>query len=91
MDECRVPVDGRLVVTRTRDGGQSFEVLGRGLPECHCFDLVYRHALDVDGSGEHLAIGSTTGHLWRSEDGGDSWCLLAGHLPPVAAVRFLAS
>src|SRR5262249_20582502 len=26
-DECRVPVDGKLVVSRTRDGGRSFEVL----------------------------------------------------------------
>jgi hypothetical protein len=90
-DERRVPVDGRLVVTRTRDGGRSFEALGRGLPECHCFDLVYRHALDVDATGEHLAMGSTTGHLWVSHDGGASWRLAAGHLAPIAAVRFLPS
>lgn len=88
-DERRVPVDGRLVVTRTRDGGASFEALGRGLPERDCFDLVYRHALEVDGSGEHLAMGSTTGHLWASDDGGESWRLLAGNLPPIAAVRHL--
>ncbi|HXV77122.1 MAG TPA: hypothetical protein VD788_12465, partial [Candidatus Polarisedimenticolaceae bacterium] len=34
-DECRVPVGGRVVVTRTRDGGESFEVLDRGLPQQH--------------------------------------------------------
>jgi len=90
-DERRVPVDSRLVVTRTRDGGRSFESLGRGLPERDCFDLVYRHALDVDASGEHLAMGSTTGHLWLSRDGGTSWRLAAGHLAPIAAVRFLPS
>ena len=28
-DQCRVPVDGRFVVTRTRDGGASFEILWR--------------------------------------------------------------
>ncbi len=88
-DERRVPVDGRLLLTRTRDGGASFEALGRGLPERDCFDLVYRHALEVDGSGEHLAMGSTTGHLWASDDGGESWRLLAGNLAPIAAVRRL--
>ncbi len=88
-DERRVPVDGRLVVTRTRDGGRSFESLGRGLPERDCFDLVYRHGLDVDATGEHLAMGSTTGHLWIGDDGGASWRLLAGNLPPIAQVRFV--
>src|SRR5437868_12860193 len=31
-DELRVPVEGALVVTRTRDGGKSFERLRSGLP-----------------------------------------------------------
>ena len=30
-DERRVPVDGKLVVSRTTDGGKTFEVLDRGL------------------------------------------------------------
>lgn len=29
-DACRVPVDGRMVVARTSDGGATFEVLTRG-------------------------------------------------------------
>jgi len=87
-DECRVPVDSRLVVARTRDGGQSFEVLSEGLPRQQAYDLVYRHALDVDGSGERLAMGSTTGSLWISESGGDTWRLHSAHLPPVYQVAF---
>ena len=87
-DERRVPVDGRLVVTRTRDGGASFDVLGKGLPEQHAYDLVYRHGLAVDAAGDRLAFGSTTGSLFASEDGGDSWALVSSHLPPVYAVRF---
>ena len=87
-DECRVPVDQRLRVTRTRDGGRHFEVLEQGLPQQLCYDLVYRHGLDVDGSGQCLAMGSTTGHLWVSGDQGDSWVLAAGHLPPIFAVRW---
>lgn len=86
-DERRVPVDGRLVVSRTRDGGRTFEVLDRGLPS-PSFDLVYRHGLAVDDTGTTLAMGSTTGGLWLSTDGGDSWRTLGAHLPPVYAVRF---
>ncbi len=87
-DECRVPVDGRLVVARTRDGARSFDVLTEGLPQSHAYDLVHRHALAVDDSGARLAMGSTTGHLWLSENGGDAWTLAAGHLPPISCVRF---
>ncbi|HYA39383.1 MAG TPA: exo-alpha-sialidase [Candidatus Methylomirabilis sp.] len=87
-DECRVPVDEKLVVTRTRDGGKSFEVLYLGLPQDHAYDLVYRHGLDVDASGNRLAMGSTTGNLWLSENEGDSWQSLGAHLPPIYAVRF---
>ena len=87
-DECRIPVDGRLVVARTRDGARSFDVLTDGLPQAHAYDLVHRHALAVDDSGTRLAMGSTTGHLWLSENAGDSWTQIAGHLPPIACVRF---
>ena len=87
-DEQRIPVDGRLVVTRTRDGGKSFEAFGEGLPRSGSYDLIYRHALDVDGSGERLAMGSTTGNLWLSQDGGERWTHLSGHLPPIAQVAW---
>ncbi len=87
-DECRVPVDGELVVARTRDGGSKFEVLRKGLPQQVSYDLVYRHGLDVDETGERLVLGSTTGGLWISEDQGDSWDCLSTHLPPIYAVRF---
>lgn len=87
-DERRIPLDAKLVVARTRDGGESFEVLRRGLPQENAYDLVYRHGLAVDDSGKRLALGSTTGGLWISEDSGDSWRCLSTHLPPIYCVRF---
>ena len=84
-DECRVPVDRRLVVTRTRDGGRTFDILSDGLPT-GSFDLVYRHGFDVDPAGRRLAMGSTTGNLWIGEDFGATWTGVANHLPPVAQV-----
>lgn len=88
-DECRIPVDGKMVVNRTRDGGKSWESLREGLPQEHAYDLVYRHALDVDSTGGRIALGSTTGSVWISEDQGDAFQTLSHHLPPVYAVRFV--
>lgn len=87
-DEARVPVDGKLVVTETRDGGRTFRAHDRGLPPGACYDLVYRHALVIDGSGQRLAMGSTTGNLWTSPDAGQEWQHLSAHLPPIAALAF---
>ncbi len=87
-DERRYAVDGQVAVARTRDGGASFEVLRKGLPQRHAYDLVWRHALDIDGSGERLAFGSTSGGLWITEDGGDSWAMPDARLPPIYCVRF---
>ena len=87
-DEQRIPVKGRVVVARTRNGGNSFQVLTKGLPQQHAYDLTYRHALDVDETGERLAFGTTTGSLWVSENQGDSWQAISEHLPPVYCVRF---
>ena len=89
-DQCRIPVDGKLVVARTRDGGRSFDVLRKGLPQKHAYDLVFRHGLDVDATGQRLALGSTTGGLWVSENGGDAWTCLSTHLPPIYQVLFAA-
>jgi photosystem II stability/assembly factor-like uncharacterized protein len=88
-DGARYPVDGAVVVSRTRDGGKSFEVLREGLPQRDAYDLVYRHGLDVDATGERLVMGSTTGALWLTENGGDDWATLSVHMPPIYAVRFV--
>jgi hypothetical protein len=87
-DEKRIPAEGKVVVNRTTNGGKGFTTLTKGLPQKHAYDLVFRHALDVDETGERLAFGSTTGSLWVTEDGGDSWETISSNLPPVYAVRF---
>lgn len=87
-DECRVPVDGRLVVARTRDGGATFQTLAAGLPQRDAYDLVYRHGLAIDSGGERLAFGSTSGGLWTSDDQGERWQAAEARLPPVHAVVF---
>jgi photosystem II stability/assembly factor-like uncharacterized protein len=87
-DERRIPVGAALAVNRTRDGGKTFEVLRGGLPQEHCYDLVYRHGLAVADDGRTLMMGSTTGSVWVSENGGETWQTISTSLPPVYAVVF---
>lgn len=87
-DERRIPVDGKVVVARTRDGGATFDVLRDGLPQRDAYDLTLRHALAIDSGGAQLAFGSTTGGFWTSDDQGDHWQTLDARLPPVHAVTF---
>jgi glutamate synthase domain-containing protein 3 len=47
---------------------------------------VYRHALSV--KDDFVAFGSTTGNLYVSGDGGDTFTTLANNLPPIYSVRF---
>ena len=88
-DELRVPRDGKFAVTRTNDGGKTWTTFRNGLPQRDAYDLVYRHGLDVDATGTQLAMGSTTGSLWVSDNAGEAWQLVNAHLPPVYAVRLI--
>jgi len=88
-DELRMPRDGALCVARTSDGGKSWQVMREGLPQRDAYDLIYRHGVDADQSGKRLAMGSTTGALWVSDDSGERWQLVNAHLPPIYAVRFI--
>jgi photosystem II stability/assembly factor-like uncharacterized protein len=86
-DARRMPVDGRMVVNETRDGGASFVAHGPGLPQRNAWHLVYRHALVASEDGRTLAMGSTTGGLWVSDDEGAQWQCISRDLPPIAVLR----
>jgi len=83
-DKMRAQHHNAIFVTRTRDSGLTFDKL----PQVDAYDIVFRHALDVDETGQRLAFGSTTGSLWVTEDQGDSWTTLLHNLPPVYSVIF---
>lgn len=87
-DQRRIPVGAALAVTRTTDGGKTFTALRAGLPQEACYDLVYRHGLAVSADGRSLLMASTTGGVWASDDGGDSWQTISLSMPPVYAVAF---
>ena len=55
----------------------------------HAYDLTYRHAFDINETGNSLAFGSTTGSLWLSENQGESLRSISEHLPPIYCVRYV--
>ena len=83
-----IPGIGPIAATAIIALAPPIETFRKGLPQENCFDLVYRHGLAVDETGDHLAMGSTTGGLWTSANGGEAWSLLTAHLAPIYAVRF---
>lgn len=85
-DSERMAIDGGLFVACTNDGGATWQALRNGLPQDNAYDIVLRHALDVDG--DCLCFGSTTGNVYLSEDRGESWQCLGNNFPPVYSVRF---
>jgi len=83
-DEIRIAVDKALCVCRTDDGGKTWKAFRKGLPQSHCYDIVYRHALVAQG--DDLLFGTTTGNLFHSHDGGESWSPVSHHFPMVYAL-----
>ncbi len=90
-DADRVPAGRRCRVYRTNDAGSSWEALSAGLPEGEHYGTVLRDALctdDADPAGVYF--GNRNGEVYGSADDGDSWQLLADHLPDVLCVRATA-
>lgn len=85
--EYRIPVDRALRVARTDDGGKTWHDFRAGLPQEHCYDIVFRHALD--NSGDRLAFGTTSGNVYLSDNRGESWQCIAQNLATVYSVRFV--
>lgn len=86
-DQYRMSVDGRFSVWRSRDAGESWERMTKGLPEkAHL--VVLREAMATDTFEDAgIYVGTDTGQLFYSRDSGDSWEMLADFLPPILSVE----
>lgn len=85
-DDMRVAKDQALVVSRTTDGGKTWQALRNGLPQAHCFDIVFRHAFVK--AGNTLAFGTNNGNLYLSENYGDQWTTLSTHFARIDYLAF---
>lgn len=86
-DEYRMSVEGKFAVWRSRDAGDSWQRMTKGLPEkAHL--VVLREAMATDTFVDAgIYIGTNTGQLFYSRDSGDSWELMADFLPPIYSVE----
>ena len=86
-DMQRVPPEGRLRVHRTRDAGETWSASAAGLPD-GSWTSVLRDAFcadEADPTGIYL--GTRDGCVYASADEGDSFTLVADHLPDVLTVK----
>ena len=86
-DEFRMPSGGALRVYRSADRGASWQPLTTGLPQSHAYMGVLRGALATDSLDPcGVYLGTTSGTVHFSVDGGDSWRSLPCVLPRVLSL-----
>lgn len=85
-DNFRFPHGGDLRVYRSRNGGDDWEALGKGLPD-GSYGNILRGALAIDGMETcGVYFGTTAGHVYTSPDCGDSWMQIPGTFPKVTSI-----
>jgi photosystem II stability/assembly factor-like uncharacterized protein len=86
-DEYRTPIGGALTVYRSRDRGRSWHPCTRGLPRTDAWAGVLRGALATDSLDPcGVYLGTTSGGVFTSADGGDSFAALPCILPRILSV-----
>jgi photosystem II stability/assembly factor-like uncharacterized protein len=87
-DGERIPPGGKPRVWRSRDAGETWTELGKGLPADNFYSCVMRDAMCADDAPTTgLYIGSRDGSVFASNDAGDSWDTVAEHLPDVMCLK----
>lgn len=82
-DQFRYSANAAFEIWRSRDKGQSWRPLTKGLPD-RAYVVVLREAMAADSCGQAgIYAGTKTGEIFYSLDDGQSWDLLADYLPPI--------
>ena len=77
-DEKRIPVDLKLQVCKTEDGGKIWISVSINLPTEYSFDVAFRHAFIKKGNS--LLFGTNNGNLYASINGILAWKMISSHL-----------
>jgi hypothetical protein len=70
-DEKRIPIDLKLAVCQTIDGGKNWNSITMGLPASFSFEIALRHGFVK--KGDLMAFGTNNGNLYISFDNGQLW------------------
>ncbi|MCH7913705.1 MAG: glycosyl hydrolase [Deltaproteobacteria bacterium] len=70
-------------ISRSRDGGRTWEVLRNGLPDRMQANI---EALCLENWGESVSVfaGTTAGEVYGSDDGGEHWSRIVSGLAPIS-------
>jgi hypothetical protein len=85
---ARHNVGEQFTVYRTRDAGERWEPLTNGLPRgAHVRLGVLRHGMCSDANDPcGVYVGTNTGQIFATRDGGDTWQQIADYLPSIFSV-----
>lgn len=72
-------------IARSQDCGESWEILGEGLPE-HITGNIEAMSMDIWKDGFALFAATTDGEVFTSTDRGDHWKKITVGLPPISKV-----
>jgi hypothetical protein len=90
-DAERFPPDGKCRVYRSENAGDSWDALDNGLPQDSYYAAVLRDAMVADAADPAgIYFGTRLGEVFASRDDGDSWKMIASHLPDILSVRVAA-
>ena len=70
-------------IARSRDGGESWEILYEGLPE-HIRGNIEAMVMEVCDGSFSLFVGTTDGDIFFSDDEGNHWTKIVAGLPPIS-------
>jgi photosystem II stability/assembly factor-like uncharacterized protein len=82
--EFHYTAEGRLGVYRTADGGASWELAAKGLPD-RAWVAVLREGCAFDDDAVYF--GTQSGSVWLTPQGIDDWVEAARDLPPILSVE----
>jgi photosystem II stability/assembly factor-like uncharacterized protein len=89
-DQFRISLEYKFVIWRSKDRGESWEPLTKGLPD-PAYLVVLRDAMTTDTCDPAgIYVGTSTGQIFYSRDDGDTWSVLADYLPPIYSLEAAA-
>lgn len=84
----RTTAQRKLRVYRTRDAGTTWQPLSEGLPRENAYVSLLREGMDADSlRPAGVYFGTSSGHVFASNDAGEHWRLIAEWLPRVISIR----
>lgn len=90
-DQVRLTANARFGIYRSRNRGASWDLLTNGLPQANAYLNVMRMAMTADAlDSPGVYVGTQSGQILASRDGGDRWDVLFSWLPPVYSLETAA-